>query len=377
MSNGFRRALLGAITGTGVATAAMAEVPAVAADIAPVHGLVARVMEGLGTPSLVVRPGASPHGYAMRPSEAGALADADAVFWVGPELTPWLAESIGTLAEGAATVALLNAEGTRRLEFRQGATFEAHSHHHDADHGHHDHGDHAHDDHEAEGHDHGSHDDHARDEDDHDDHAREHDAHGGDGHDHAEDAGTHAGHDHDDEEGHDHSAGATDPHAWLDPENARVWLDVIAAELSRLDPENAERYAANAAAGKEEIAAISGQLRQDLAPLRDTPFVVFHDAYQYFEVRFGVSAAGAISLSDATEPGPARVEEIRDMVVALDVRCVFSEPQFNQGLVETVLDGTGGRAGTIDPMGSDIPTGPDFYPRLLREVGAEMAACLS
>ncbi|MDF0603718.1 zinc ABC transporter substrate-binding protein [Psychromarinibacter sp. C21-152] len=315
MSNQIRIALLGGLLGASVATAAPAEAPKVAADIEPVHGLVARVMDGIGTPSLVVRPGASPHGYSMRPSEARALQEAEAVFWVGPELAPWLEGSIDTLASGAVVVELLDAPGTQTLAFREGASF------------------------------------------------------GADGHDHDEAEHEEDGHD----DGHDHDG--LDPHAWLDPENAKAWLDVIAAELARLDPENAGAYAANAEAGKAEIDAAMEDVRAMLAPVRDMRFVVFHDAYQYFEHRFDIPAAGAIALSDATDPGPARVAEIRDTIVAMDVRCVFSEPQFNQDLVDTVLEGTGGAAGTIDPLGSGIPGGAGFYPAFLRSIAAEMAAC--
>nr|WP_240476972.1 zinc ABC transporter substrate-binding protein [Roseivivax marinus] len=317
-----------------------------ATDIAPVHGLVARVMEGVGEPALIVRPGASPHGYAMRPSEARALQDADAVFWVGPELEPWLAETIDTLAQDAAVTELLEVSGTETLEFREGATFAGHDH----EDGHGDGDDHAEDNHDEEDHD--DHADHA--EDDHDDHAEA---------------------DHDDHAGHDHSG--IDPHAWLDPENGKAWLDVIATELAALDPDNAEAYRANAAAGRDEIDAASDAVRARFAEAGTPEFVVFHDAYHYFENRFGLAAAGAISLSDASDPSPARVEEVRDTVRDLGVDCVFSEPQFDQRLVQTVLDGTDGQAAVVDPLGFEIETGPGFYPALIEAIGTEIADCAS
>lgn len=343
MSNRIQRTLAAALVGTTIAAGAQAEVPDVATDIAPVHGLVARVMEGLGAPHLVVRPGASPHGYSMRPSEARALDRAQVVFWVGPELEPWLEGSIHTLAADAVIVTLLDAPETGTLTFREGTAFAPHAH------------DEAHDEHGDEDHDEAGHDDHDQ------DHAEDHDEDHADGH--------------GEETAHAHDHDGIDPHAWLDPENAKAWLGIIAAELARLDPDNAERYAANATAGTAEIDAAMDDVRAMLAPVRDMRFVVFHDAYQYFESRFGISAVGAISLGDATDPGPARIEEIRETVTELDVTCVFSEPQFNQDLVRTVLDGTGGHSGTIDPLGTGIPTGPDFYPALIRAVGEEMAAC--
>jgi len=115
-------------TATLMGGVAFAEAPQVAVDIAPVHSLVARVMEGVGTPDLVVQPGASPHEYSLRPSEAAALQEAALVFWVGPDLTPWLTDAIETLAPDAALTTLLDSDGTIKLEFRESALFEAHDH---------------------------------------------------------------------------------------------------------------------------------------------------------------------------------------------------------------------------------------------------------
>ncbi|MCB4457964.1 zinc ABC transporter substrate-binding protein [Leisingera sp. McT4-56] len=350
-------AAAGLLAGAG---AAVAEVPQVAADIAPVHGLVARVMQGLGEPALVMPPGASPHGYAMRPSEARALDQADLVFWLGEPLTPWLAGPLEELAGDAHRVELLAAEGTVVLPFREGARFEAHVH----DEEHEDHGDHD---------DHAGHEDHAQHGDGHDDHA-DHD--GLEGHDHEDHAGEegHEGHeDHADAHGHDHEG--ADPHAWLLPANAQVWLDVIAEELAEHDPDNAAAYRANAEAGKQEIAETVASVSAVLEPFRTKPFIVFHDAYQYFEQGFGLRAAGAISLSDAVKPSPARVAEIRDVVADLKVACVFSEPQFNPGLVATVLDGTAAGTAVLDPLGAGLEPGPQFYPALLQEIGAAIAGC--
>ncbi len=325
---------------------ALADVPQVAADIVPVHGLVAKVMEGVGEPELIIRQGASPHGYSMRPSDARGVQEADAIFWIGPELAPWMEDAIASLAPDAEVVELLEVDGTKTLEFRTGATFAPH-----------DHGNH-------EGHDPG-------DGPAHEEHAPE------TGHDHAED--DHAGQDHaghaqaGGEHGHSHEG--LDPHAWLDPENARVWLDAIAATLSDLDPENAETYASNAEAGKAEIDAAAGQAAATLEPATDLRFVVFHDAYQYYETRFELSTVGAIELSDASDPSPARIEEVRDTVRDLEVSCIFFEPQFNQALVQTVAEGADVQTGTIDPVGTDIAPGPDFYPQLITTIAEEIASC--
>ena len=310
-----------------LAGTAAAAPPRVAVDVAPVHALVARVMEGVGTPDLVVSPGGSPHEYSLRPSEARALQDADVVFWVGPHLTPWLEDALGTLAADARTVRLMEVDGTLELAVREGALFEAH----------------AHGDHESEeGHD-GDHDEH----------------HDGDRAEHSD-------------EGH-----GGDPHAWLSPDNAATWLDAVAGTLAAADPDNADAYRANAAAGREELAALSDEIDGILEPVRGRGFVVFHDAYQYFETAFGVPASGAISVSDASDPSPARVAEIRDRVAREGVACVLSEPQFDPGLVTAVTEGADVRTGALDPLGSTLEPGPGLYPRLLRELADTLARCLA
>lgn len=331
---------------------AYADAPKVAVDIAPVHSLVARVMDGVGTPDLIVQPGASPHEYSLRPSDAAALQNADLVFWIGPDLTPWLTDTIETLAPDAAVTELLEADGTIELEFREGALFEAHDHDDDDHEDHEDEAHDDHDDHDEEGHDDEDHEDHADEEADHDDHD-------------------------DEEAGHDeHDHGAHDPHAWLSPQNAMTWLNVIAGQLSAADPDNAGAYFANAAAGRTEIEALIGEVTATLDPVRDGQFVVFHDAYQYFEADFDFPASGAISIGDASDPSPARIAEIQDRIAEQGIDCVLAEPQFNPGLVATVLDGTEAQTGILDPLGSDLEPGPTLYPQLIRNLSTALAGCM-
>ena len=320
-----RKLLTLSLTATLMGGAAYADTPQVAVDIAPVHSLVARVMDGIGTPNLIIQPGASPHEYSLRPSEAAALQNADLVFWIGSDLTPWLTDTIETLAPDAAVTALLEADGTIELEFRKGALFEAHEH----------------DDHADEAHDDG-----------HDDHEE-----------------------HDEEAGHD-DHGAHDPHAWLSPQNAMTWLNVIAGQLSAVDPDNAGAYFANAAAGRTEIEVLIGEVNTTLEPLRDGQFIVFHDAYQYFEMDFDFPASGAISISDASDPSPARIVEIQSRIAEQGIDCVLAEPQFNPGLVATVLDGTQAQTGILDPLGSDLEPGPALYPQLIRNLSTALAGCM-
>ena len=317
-----RNLLTLSLTATLMGETAFADAPRVAVDIAPVHSLVTRVMEGVGTPDLIIQAGASPHEYSLRPSEAAALQDANLVFWIGSGLTPWLTDTIETLAPNANVTELLEADGTIELEFREGALFEAH------------------DDHEEEGHD--------------DEKA-----------------------DHDEEAGHDeHEHGNHDPHAWLSPQNAMTWMNVIAGQLSAADPDNAGAYFANAAVGRAEIKVLIGEVTAMLEPVRDGRFIVFHDAYQYFETDFNFPASGAISISDASDPSPARIAEIQDRIAEQGIDCVLAEPQFNLGLVATVLEESHAQTGILDPLGSNLKPGSALYPQLIRNLSTALAGCM-
>ena len=274
----------------------MAGVPNVATDIAPVHSLVARVMQGVGTPDLIVRQGASPHEYALRPSEAAALARADLVIWIGPELTPWLQGAVERLAGDVPQVALLAVDQTVLHRLRQGARFEM---------------------------------------------------------------GDHEG---------------VDPHAWLDPVNGQIWLRRIAVELSTLDPENADIYAANAAAGVAELDLAMAEIRQVLAPLRGLKYLVYHDAYQYFEARFDMPALGAVTRGDAAMPGPARIADLREFVAQERLTCLLSDPQSDPRLARAIFP-LGVKIGVLDVMGGDKSPGAGLYPALLRDLAHGFEVC--
>ena len=298
---------------SGTASAS-ANIPKVVTDIPITHSLVTRVMAGIGMPDLIVDRGASPHEYSLRPSNAASLEAADLVFWISNGLTPWLDDALNTLARNAKVIELMDAKGATVLSFREGATFETHSHQHKHD----------------------------------------EDRHGED----------------------EHATVNVDPHGWLDPDNGKIWLDVIATALSKTDPTNSGIYIANAIQAKADIDAVISELEATLAEFRGTNFIVYHDAYQYFETRFDVLAAGSISLGDVTDPSPARIAEIRKTVEDLEITCVFSEPQFNPELVTTVVDGTPVKARVIDPIGTQFTLGPDFYLNVLRDIAQSMASCL-
>ncbi|MEX4006065.1 zinc ABC transporter substrate-binding protein ZnuA [Neoaquamicrobium sediminum] len=308
----------------------------VVASIKPVHSLVAAVMEGVGEPELLVKGAASPHAYALRPSEARALERAKVVFWVGEGMETFLAGPLETLGGNARVVELVKAHDLVELDFREGGPFEAH-----------DHGDH-------EGHDH-AHDD--------DDDEADHD--GGDDH-------AHEGHGH---EGHDH--GAIDMHLWLDPSNAKAFVHEIEEALSAADPDNAATYEANADALNEKLDALIAETDAALAPVRGRGFVVFHDAYQYFENRFDIQAAGSITVSPDAIPGAQRLTDIRAKVAELGATCIFAEPQFEPRLISVVAEGTQARTGVLDPLGADLEDGPELYFELIRNLTTSLTTCLA
>jgi zinc transport system substrate-binding protein len=311
---------------------AFAEIDVVA-SIKPVHSLVAAVMEGVGEPGLIVEGAGSPHTSSLRPSQAAALENADLIFWVGPEMETFLEKPIETIGAGGKAVELIGAHGLIELGFREGGPFEAHEH----------------EDHE--GHEETAEADH-------------------DHHDHEETAAT----DHDD---HGHEHGGVDGHVWLDPENAKVIVREIAEALIEHDPDNAAAYKANALAVTAKLDALIAEVETTVAPVKDKGFVVFHDAYHYFEDRFGVTAAGSITVSPEVIPGAERIGEIQAKVGDLGATCVFAEPQFEPKLVAVVIEGTGAQSGVLDPLGSGLENGPDLYFELIRNLAESMRDCLA
>lgn len=286
----------------GAATAGAA--PRVVVSIAPLHSLVAGVMEGVGRPHLLVRGGASPHTYSLRPSAMQRLHDADAVFWVGEAVSPFLAKPLRSLGEEVRRVAVLDLPGLHRLPARAGGVWSP---------------------------------------------------------------------DHDDEGGHDHDV---DPHVWLDPVNAGRIVEAAVTTLAELDPAHAARYRYNGARLAQRLALLERILERRLAPVRDTPYLVFHDAYQYLEHRYGLQAMGAVTVSPDRRPGARRLSEIRRRAEQSGAICLFREPQFPPDLVRTIRRGTGLRSGVLDPLGAELEPGPRLYGRLMKGLADNLAACL-
>lgn len=358
-----KSALLASTLLSSSAFSAQAEINVVA-SIKPVHSLVAAVMEGVGEPDLIVEGAASPHTYALKPSQAQKLENADVVFWVGHQLEAFLEKPLDAIAKKAKAVELLDAHDLVKLKFREGGAFDEHDH---DDHAEDKHDDHDHDEHAEDKHDDHDHDEHAddkHDEHDHDDHAD--DKH--DEHDHEEHA----------EDGHDeHEHGEFDPHVWLDPVNAKALVHEIEETLAKADPDNAAKYEANAEAISARLDGLVTEISAQLEPVKDKGFVVFHDAYQNFENRFGLSAIGSITVSPEVLPGAERISELQNKVKNLSASCVFAEPQFEPKLIATVTEGTQAKSGVLDPLGSSIEDGPELYFTLIRDMATSFKTCLS
>lgn len=293
---------------------ALAEVNVVVTS-KPVHAIVASVMQGAGTPSLLVDGTASPHTYAMKPSDAQKVNKADVFFRVSEALEPFTEKLVKSLPKSVRTVSLAEAAGVSRLPRRVGGTFERHV-----------------------------------------------------------DAGKgHAGHSH----AKKPTAEDTDPHVWLDPANAKAIALAVAHVLAEKSPADAAQFKANAEAFGSRADALAADLERELKPVAGTAFVVFHDALQYFERRFGLNAAGSITTSPDVQPSAKRLTDLRRKVQSLAAVCVFSEPQFQQKIVGSVIEGTRARTGMLDPEGSTLEAGAGLYERLLRKLGADMKTCLS
>lgn len=300
-----------AAAGAGAAAA-----PVVVTSIKPVHALAAAVMQGAGTPHLIVRGGASPHSHGLRPSDAAALEEAEVVIWVGAGLETFLAASLESLAGRARVIELSKLPGLTRLAYREGGAW---------------------DDHSADGH-------------ESEEHAK---ANGhGDGHD------------------------AIDLHLWLDPDNAKVMMTAIAAALIETDPDNAGTYYANSKIMAYRLDLLGQEIADALAPVKDVPFVVFHDAFQYFDAYFGLANVGSVTVDPERQPGAARLKEIRRKIADLNARCVFAEPQFEPRLIEVVIEGSDARRGTLDPIGADLEDGPELYFELMWANARALQDCL-
>lgn len=279
----------------------------VIASIKPVHSLVASVMQGVGTPGLIVGGSNSPHTYALKPSDADALQKADVIFWIGHELEAFLEKPMEALGGNAKSVSLLDASGITKLSPREGNGFDPDAH---------------------------------------------------------------------EDGGEAHAGEEADAHIWLDPENAKVILTLIAETLSKADAANAETYKINAKNTAASLDAMSAEIVASIEPAKGKGFIVFHDAYHYFENRFGVKASGAISINPENPPGAQGIAALQKRIADGNVRCVFAEPQFDNTLVKLVIEGSNVKSAILDPEGANLEPGPALYEALLRDMAKSLVQCL-
>ena len=316
-------------------TSANAEIKVVA-SIKPIHSLASYLMDGVAKPDLIVDGYASPHGFAMMPSHAKMLQDADIVFWVGEDLENFLEKPLDSIAAKAEKIELLEVKGLVKLKFRERNIFDDHD----------DHDDHGHK--KKDDHDHHDHDDHAKKEDGHDDHD-----------------------DHDGHEGHHH--GEFDPHIWLDPINAKVILFEMSKHLIENDPTNETTYRANLSKAYKEIDKLTNDVTAELN--ESTASIVFHDAYQYFEKRFNVNILGAFTVNTDVLPGAEQLSEIREVIEHEKVACVFSEPQFNPDIIQAVAKDMNIKTGIVDPLGATLTPGKSLYFDLIKNMSKSFKGC--
>ena len=309
----------------------------VVTSIKPIHSLASYLMDGVGKPDLIVDGYSSPHNFALKPSHAKMLQDADLIFWVGEDLENFLEKPLNSIAKKAEKIELIEIKGLKKLKFRERNVFDEHDHGHKED----------------------DHDDHAKKEDDHDDH--DHDKEG-----HKED-------DHDDlgHEGHAH--GEYDPHIWLDPINAKVILNEMVEHLIENDQTNASKYKDNLNKANKDLDKLIKNVKSELN--KDFKSIVFHDAYQYFEKRFNVNILGAFTVNTDVMPGAEQLAEIREIIEHDKVSCVFSEPQFNPAIINAVAKDMNINTGILDPLGATLNPGKDLYFDLIGNMSKSFKGC--
>jgi len=276
----------------------------VVASIKPIHSLVASVMAGVGVPELLLKGASSPHSFSLKPSDARALAKADVVFWVGPDMEIFLTRPLKTLATSARIVGLSKTPGLKLLPLGLDEGGET------------------------------------------------------------------------SEETNLHKHKNMDPHFWLNPDNAKLLVGEIVRKLGAADADNAEIYAANGAALIAMLNRLTTELDATLAGVKTAPFIVFHDAFQYFVKRFSLNSTGAIIVNPERTPGARKISRIRKKIAAGNIRCIFTEPQFNPAMVQSVTRNTSTRISVLDPLGADISAGPAAYATLLRTLASALVSCL-
>ena len=314
----------------------------VVTTIKPLYSLISRIMETRGEPQLIIEGTNNPHTFVFKPSHAKMIEEADIIFWIGEDLEAFMEKPLDSLAEKAQVISFMELSSIEKLKFREKNIFDDHDGHEDEHEGHEDEDDHGHKD-----------DDH---DDDHDGHEDEHE-----------------GHDDDHKDAHAHAHGEFDPHIWLDPENAKEMVKIIRDELIKIDPEGQRQYSVNTAGATLELDNLINSVEKELS--KDISYIVFHDAYQYFENRFGVIPAGALTLNPDVLPGAKQIADIQDVINDKGIKCIFSEPQYNPKIIETLGNDMNVSTGVMDPLGAFIDAGPTMYVELINGIANSIKEC--
>ncbi|MGY9058977.1 MAG: zinc ABC transporter substrate-binding protein [Candidatus Puniceispirillales bacterium] len=305
------------------------ETKGVITTIQPINALVNAVIGNTGGSTSLIPSEVSPHEFKLKPSDVKKLQDGNIIFYISNHLESSITKVFKNLPKNIKIVNLMEETGINHLAIRDNEAWERHDHHDD------------HDKHAKKDDDHDDHDKHAKKDDDHDDHEKE-----------------------------------DDVHIWLDPDNGIKIVQKVNKELSLLFPENSQIYNKNATNIINKITELKSELKEELLSIKDKPYIVFHDAYQYFEKVFGLNAVGSIALEDDVASSPKQISFIRNKIIKSNVSCVFQEPQFDSKLVKTVVEGTDAKVGTLDPLGVDISNNKDFYLQLLRNMSKSLKKCL-
>ena len=301
----------------------------VVTTIQPLHSLISNVMGNKGKLDLILEGTTSPHSFTLKPSHAKMLENADAIFWIDKDLESFLEKPLKSIPKKAKVIHLMDISGLEIHKFREKNIY-------------------------------GGHDDHGHKKDKHDDH----DKHG-----HKKDK--HAKHDDHDKHGHAH--GEFDVHIWLDPNNAKVIVKEVANQLATLDSKNSDFYKDNAKKTLNKLDNLINKIDKSIN--KKASFVTFHDAYQYFEKRFGVEALGALTINTDIQPGAKQIEEIQHLVEDNNIKCIFSEPQFNPKLINMIAKSSGAKTGILDPLGSSYKPGDDLYFNLINDLYQNLNKC--
>ena len=323
------------------------ETTGVISTIQPINSLVSAIIGNTGKSITIIPSEQSPHDFKLKPSDVKVLQNGNIIFYVSNHLESSITKVLKNLPKNIKLINLMEESGVNHLAIRDNDAWERHDHH-----GHDDHD--VHDKHGKKHDDHDDHDKHGKKHDDHDDHDKH-----GKKHD-----------DHDDHEKED------DVHIWLSPDNAIKIVQKVNKVLSLYFPENSKIYNDNTTKFIDKIRNLKMELVKELSPIKNKPYIVFHDAYQYFEKTFELNAVGSVALEGDIASSPKQISIIKDKIVKSKASCVFQEPQFDSKLVKIVVEGTDAKIGTLDPLGVNISENKDFYLQLLTNMTKSLKECL-